>query len=368
MSRRNNKSKKKLTKKTRILLILVAVFLVIALAAVLVLNALSAPADRDNLKSKAIAIEMGTGSSVIADTLEKEGIIKSATMFKIFLRINLATNNLKSGYYALSPSMDAKELLKKLESGRDDGVIVTIQEGSRVYEIAQILDKAGIVKEKAFIKEVKKGNFDYKFMKYLPKQSEMPKGFYRLEGVLFPDTYSLIPGSKAHDVVNEMLYSFDKAFNEKHWAELEASGKSFMEMLTIASMVQEEAVYAKDQKLVAGVFYNRLDKNMPMGSTVTYLFGVGQRGREITNAEAASGNAYNTNNKVGLPPGPIGNPGITAINAALKPEKTDYLYFVVKKAGTFDLVYSKTFEEHQKAVNAYEKSFKNQKEYEDSFE
>lgn len=288
---------------------------------------------------------------IIIENLNKEGFIKNKLFAKIYVRRHKLDTHLRVGVYNLNTGMTPIEIFDKLLKGEidPDVVSITIPEGFNVKQIGDKLQEAGIISSReAFIKEAQEGQFNYNFVNSIPKNR-----LSRLEGYLFPDTYELKKGMKEHDVINKMLGRFEKVYREvegKKSSELKAS---IDEIITMASIVEREAKVKEERPVISGVFYNRLKTNMKLQSCATVQYVLGTQKENLTLKDIEINSPYNTYLHEGLPIGPICSPGKSSIEAALNPEKNEYIYFVAKGDGGH--YFAKTYNEFLK----YKASVKN---------
>jgi UPF0755 protein len=303
--------------------------------------------DSNNSENVTITIPMGSSTSQIAAILENNGIIGNINNFKLVSKITGNDGKYKAGIYAVSPSMNMIEIMEKLESGISVGKMVTIPEGYTIDQVADVLEKSGFIGGTSFYYELETGDFQQKFVEFLPK------GQNRLEGFLFPETYDIPENATAHDIINIMLNQFDKLYTDEYYARASEQGYSINDIITIASMIEREAAVNEDRPKVASVIYNRLKLNMPLQfcSTVQYILG-DQKAR-LSDEDTQIDSEYNTYINYGLPPGPICSPGIESIKAALYPATTEYLYFVVDPNGIKTHQFAKTYEEFLKYKKEY---------------
>ena len=298
-------------------------------------------------------IKSGEAAGTIADNLKQLNLIKDPTLFRMLLRVQGADTKLAAGTYELRQTMTPREIAAALQQGRTASVNVTIPEGWRAEEIAALLASRGLVDQAEFMKLVQSGEgFDYPF---LPPTSA---NGVRLEGYLFPDTYTFdVNKSGARVVIDRMLKNFgDKTGPDIGSAAAKSELGSLQKVLTLASIVEREAQLAEERPHIAGVYANRLGQGMKLDAdpTVQYAMGYDKtRGtwwRPLTVEDYRFDSPWNTYVNPGLPPGPIANAGLEAIKAALNPTPTQDLYFVARKDGSH--VFAKTFEEHVRNVNA----------------
>lgn len=268
-------------------------------------------------------VKPGWGSIVVISQLHKQGLIKSRTFFRLLLMLKGKSTKIKLGIYALNDGMSSGEIIDVITSGRTKLISITIPEG---YNNRQIGD---VFTEKGFFKSRKE------FLEYASDQKILQK--YKIaakttEGYLFPDTYSMPKGFSKSGVIEAMVKNFFKKVKDIEG--FPKSGKELQKLVILSSIVEREAQLKEERALIAGVFKNRLKANYPLEScaTIQYLFEKPRRRIYFRDLERPS--PYNTYIHKGLPPGPISNPGLHAIKAAFKPEKTDYRFFVVKGDGS----------------------------------
>ncbi|MFN8471418.1 MAG: endolytic transglycosylase MltG [Anaerolineae bacterium] len=298
-------------------------------------------------------VKSGEAAGTVADNLKQLGLVRDATLFRLLLRVQGTDTKLEAGTYNLRQTMTPREIAAALQQGRTSTVNVTIPEGWRAEEIAALLASRGLVDQTEFMKLVQTGEgFSYPF---LP-----PAGAngVRLEGYLFPDTYTFdVNKSGARVVIDRMLQNFgDKTGTDIGAAAAKSELGSLQKVLALASIVEREAQVADERPHIAGVYANRLKQGMKLDAdpTVQYALGfdkdLGTWWRPLTTDDYKFDSSWNTYVNPGLPPGPIANAGLDAIRAALNPTPTQDLYFVARKDGSH--VFAQTFEEHVRNVNA----------------
>ncbi len=298
-------------------------------------------------------IKSGEAAGVVADNLKQLNLIKDPTLFRLLLRVQGADTKLEAGTYELRQTMTAREIAAALQQGRTASLNVTIPEGWRAEEIAALLASRGLVDQGEFMKLVQTGEgFNYPF---LPPASATG---VRLEGYLFPDTYTFdVNKSGARVVIDRMLKNFgDKVGADIGTAAAKSDLGSLQNVLALASIVEREAQIADERPHIAGVYANRLKQGMKLDADPTVQYAMGfdkNRGtwwRPLTVDDYKFDSPWNTYVNAGLPPGPIANAGVDAIKAALNPTPTQDLYFVARKDGSH--VFAKTLEEHVRNINA----------------
>lgn len=297
-----------------------------------------------------VEVPDGMAAASLGNLLEKKDIIRFSHDFYIYSRIHGLSSKYQAGKYLLSPSMSMAEIAEILSSGKVNAVKLTVTEGSTKEAVGlSMVDKGFTEKDKLEeLFSISKYKDDYGFLKKLDS----------IEGYLTPNTYDVQAGEKADGVIKQMLDEHRNVFTEDIIALAKKLKSSEQEIMIIASIIEKECASEDDYRTVSGVIYNRLKKDMPlqMDSTVQYVLELdGQRKDEdqVTIQDTEIESPYNTYKYKGLPPGPICSPGKKAIEAAVKPEKTDYLYFVLsdKLDGTFK--YSSKYTEFEKDKQAY---------------
>ncbi len=297
-------------------------------------------------------IKPGETAATVAQQLAGLGLVKDAEAFRVLLRVQGIDTKLEAGSYELRRTMTAREIAGALQKGRPPSVTITIPEGWRAEEIAALVASQGLADSEEFMRLVKSGE-GFK-QSFLPQQGAASG----LEGYLFPDTYTFdTTDSDARKVINRLLDNFgSKVAPDVQQAAAASKLGSLQAVLALAAIVEREARIAEEQPLIAGVYSNRLNQGMKLDAdpTVQYAMGYDKERkswwRPLTQEDYKFQSPYNTYLNAGVPPGPIANPGLAAIKAALSPAPSDYLFFVAKKDGSH--VFAKTFEEHVRNVNA----------------
>lgn len=345
-------------KKIAIPCIIVAIFLVLGVGSFVFYSSNLKPVASQSEKVNFV-VESGEGMSTIVSKLKNEGLIRSEFVTKLYSKMN-GLNDVKAGNFVLDKHWSTQDILKALNNSllaKGDEVSITFREGIWAKDIAvELENKLGIKaqtlidlwNDDAYIKELMK---TYPF---LTKDVLNDQTRVKLEGYLFPETYTFSKDADAKKVTETFLDHFQTVY-DKHKKAIESSGKSVHDIMTLASIVQYEASSAKDMKMIAGVFYNRLDQGMTLGSSVTICYAMYDQLNDPEDCEVNThiDSPYNTYLHKGLPIGPIQNPGEDAIVAVLQPTKSDYLYFVADIYGDGSVHYSKTLEEQEANIDKY---------------
>ena len=310
-----------------------------------------------------VSIPQGSGVSAIAQKLKDAGVIRSTYLFRWYVGQKGAASKLQYGDFALSTGASYDDLIASLSTyAKAETVRVTIPEGTTAIAIAQKMEAAGLCSAEDFLKEANEGDFSkYTFWQYVPDDAAAPDRFMKCEGYLFPETYEFLKNDTVHNYVATFYAQFDAQITEEMYAELKAQDMTLPELITLASFVQEEAGNAQDSN-VAQVFRNRLAEGSPyprlQSNTSSYIQSdadnnylwnwVAPYCGGWDNIPENIASAYDTYHTAGLTPGPISNPGLAAIKAALHPEPDedakDAYFFVTDLKGNY--YYARTLTEH----------------------
>lgn len=300
------------------------------------------PAQPGDPKDRLFVVKQGTSSVQIANSLEKEGFIKNARALLLYTKLTGNANKLKAGQYFLNPALTVPQLIDKLVQGKVATQTFTILEGYHLRQIVQVLAEQEIATEEEFWKVAKEADFAFAFLKEIPQTVQAEK---RLEGYLFPDTYTIPRGMPVKEVIEVMLKRFAAVYQQLPPNE---TGLSTHEVVTLASIIEGEAMLDKERSVIASVFFNRLKigQRLEADSTVQYLFD--ERKKRVLFKDLEIKSPYNTYRNKGLPPGPIGSPGEASLRAVLEADDTGFYYFVARKDNSGEHVFSKTLAEHNR--------------------
>ncbi len=294
----------------------------------------------DSAESVEFEIASGSSTTGIANKLEKSGLIKSANVFKFKTKFNHLDGKYQAGTYILKPSMTMEEIMEALQNGRSPQVKFTIAEGLTLTQVGEKLAEQGIVASAADFYNALEDDYDYDF---LPENGfavgAISARGNRLEGYLYPETYMVDAGTDAHGVIDAMLSHFSKVYMEEFVGVEIPQGYNFHQIMTLASMVEEECGVDDERARISGVFWNRLKYGMRFESNVTIEYVLGH-------FDAKYDSPYNTYMYKGLPAGPICSPSAKSILAALQPEEHNYLYFCLKGDGSYRANFAETYEQH----------------------
>lgn len=299
-------------------------------------------------QNKIVLIPTRSTFSSVAQQLETEGLIKSKRTFYILAWLKDATTRIKAGEYELSPTQTPIEILDYLVQGKIRQYMVTIPEGYNLFQIDGLLANAKLISSDSFLNVAR----DKNILRTLGIKADSAEGY------VYPDTYQLTKDATAREMLRTFVNHFREVWNSEEFGRrTEEIGVQIHDIVTIASIVEKEAMRSRERPLIACVFWNRLKKNMPLQADPTVHYGIlvetKVKKRRLRWKDLRKRTPYNTYVNRGLPKGPISNPGKESIRATLYPSKKDYLFFVSRNNGTH--CFSRTLAEHNRAVNQYQR-------------
>jgi len=286
------------------------------------------PKGIDMVEEKLFSVEKGQGLFQIAENLEKEGLIKSKYFFVFYVFIQGKVKKLQAGEYELNSLMSIAEIAQKIISGDIVKEEITIIEGWSLKDIGFYFENRGMF-----------------------QAEELYDERADLEGYFFPDTYQIRRGATLEEIINKAVDNFNKKLTPELRNEIERQGKTIFEIVTMASLIKKEVRTKEDKELVSGILWKRLENNIPLqvDATITYI--TGKKTTKISIEETQIDSPYNTYKYLGLPIGPICNPGLESILAAMYPKSSEYWYYLSTPEG--ETIFSKTLEEHNIAKAKY---------------
>ena len=291
-----------------------------------------------------VHVKVGMTTADIADMLHEKQLVKNPKAFKFEARFKGLANKLQAGMYKIEGGMSNGAIVNEFANGRIELIDFIVPEGFNVVKTGRKLESLGLGSAEKFI-ELAKNYAPYDYM-----QTDNPHVIFKTEGFLYPATYKVPYGASEEEYLRILVRHFNEVM-EKNGV-LEAVKKRDLNMrdvVNMAAMVEMEAVYAEEQPRIAGVFLKRVEIGMPIQSDTTIQYILGAQKETITFKDTEIDNPYNTYQNYGLPPGPIGSPSLSAIQAVLEPEQTDYLYFVAQNDGHHR--FSRTYAEHLRAID-----------------
>ena len=310
------------------------------------------PADSKSTKEVIVEVKPGSSFRSFCKKLSDEGIVNHWWALDFMSQIKKSDTQIQAGEYLLSPSMTPRQIMAKLSKGDVHKRIVLIREGEDLWQVAEALEAADVVKASSFIKSATDPDL----------LTRMEFDGASLEGYLFPETYYFSGQQSVINVIWRFVDEFNKNWPEAYDARIEELGftmNTVNEVLTLASIIEKESGNFKEQPRISAVFHNRLRSGIKLESDPTLVYGLRDFGGTVLNKHKDRETPYNTYRNFGLPPGPICNPGKTAIEAALYPLETEELFFVADGHGGH--VFSKTLKEHNVAVRKYRNLIKERK-------
>lgn len=300
-----------------------------------------------------VTIQEGESAQEVSDKLEDEGVISSGLLFRVLVALQGYEDKLVAGDYEFEEGTPTLEVIERIRQGQTAPLVVTVREGVRAEEIAELMEEKEVISAEDFLEAIQQW-YEFSFLYTKPYWAN-------LEGYLFPDTYFFNRNMTAEEVVQQILQNFDQRFDEELRQEASVAGLSVHTVLTLASIVEREAQVAEERPIIAAVFLKRLRRGMALEAdpTVQYALGndpasvakYGYWKEELSQTDLEIDSPYNTYRNTGLPRGPICNPGLDSIQATIRPAETDYLYFVAKEDGSH--AFAETLEEHLRNIEQY---------------
>ena len=332
------------------LVVVILLMALIGLGGYFYISSALKPVDPENKEAIKVEIPRGSGISLISQTLEDNGVVKNAKVFKYYVKFK-NESGFQAGTYSLAPSMTLQEIIDIIKSGRvAETYRITIPEGRDLEQISEIIAEKTGKESKDVLAVLNKNEFIKEMMNTYPElltNEILAKDIrYPLEGYLYPATYSFYEEDPTiESIVSQMIKKSNDIFAK--YKEEMAKGKwTPHALLTMASLIEEEATEKVDRDKISAVFRNRIEKDMPLQTDPTVLYALGEHKDRVTYKDLEVDSPYNLYKHKGLTPGPIANAGETSIQAALNPADIDDLYFLATKSG--EVLFNKTLEEHNK--------------------
>lgn len=292
-------------------------------------------------------ISPGQAPKKIAEDLENTDIIRSAFWLRYYLKKENFSDKIIAGSFLLSPDMSIKEIVKKITSSQtlSQEKDIIIIEGWKAEQIGDYLETETLCKSEDWLSLINNYNQNFDFLKSKPASAN-------LEGYLFPDTYRIYENADCEDILLKMLNNFDRKLDEEITRDIQAQGKTIFEIIIMASIIEKEVRSVEDMRVVSGIFWDRIKYGQALESCASLAYILGENKTVYSQEDTQINSPYNTYRNRGLPPGPITNPGLNAIQAAIYPKYTDYNYFLTDLE-TGQTIWSKTFEEHKQNKQRY---------------
>lgn len=303
-----------------------------------------------NTKTGVVPVFVHKGDSLfnVVSELDNNGLIKNKHLIKLYIKNKNLDTNIKPGKYSIPNNVSINEFVEILNKGLSDNysIRVTIPEGCDIEGIANIIDESGIISKNEFIRSC----IEYKVPSFIKNKDDIK---YTLEGYLFPDTYEFEKGINGEKIIHVMLNRFQEILDQ---IEKEQNKKieNLQELITVASIIEKEARVEEDRDKIASVFFNRLNRGMMLQTDATVLYAIGEHRDKLYLKDLKVESPYNTYKVKGLPPGPICSPGKACIKAALNPENTDYIYYVLQDGKKH--YFTNNYKDFLKAKKMYKKN------------
>jgi len=302
------------------------------------------PANANDTTVRLIEIEPDRGFAEICAKLQAASVVRSCWSLGVLARIREIDTIIKAGEYELTPAMTPRQILEKMAKGDVFKRIVVVREGETIWNLGELVEKAGLVPRAEF-------NRTLVDKKLLAQAGILAETF---EGYLFPDTYQFSRPIKPQQIIWRMLERGEVGWKEEYTKRADELHLTRHEILTLASIIEKESGNVEEQPVVSSVFHNRLDQGMRLQSDPTVIYGIPDFNGNLTRENLQTPSPYNTYVNFGLPPGPIANPGESAIKAALYPAQTPFIFFVANGQGGH--VFATTLQEHNENVRKYQKA------------
>lgn len=324
----------------KIVYIILVFFVIILVSLIIFWRQIRTPLNPTG-ETEIFKVEKGNSAKAIAENLQNAGLIKNPFLFRLYVFLALSQYSLKPGEYELSSKMPIRDISDTLVLGGVNEVIITIPEGFNLKQIEDRLVETGLAKQNELM--------NYEFLKDAPPVlSDKPKSA-SLEGYLFPDTYRFFKDATLSDVISKIIDNLSNKLTPDLRAAIKNSSHSTYEILTMASLIEKEIPKDSDRPIVAGILWKRLKAGVPLQVDAALVYIAGRQ--ELYEADKKINSPYNTYLYRGLPKGPIANPGLSAIKAAIFPETSPYWYYLSGKDGA--TIFSKTLEEHNRHKAIY---------------
>ncbi len=321
---------------------------IVVVSGIFIFEKFNTPLDRSS-PVQIIDIPPGMAFTHVSHLLHQKKLIGPEWFFQILGRVQQVDRKIIPGEYELHAGMKLTEMLRTLVDGEVYEHSVTIPEGYNVVQIAEVLDHKGLADKQ----EILRLNQDAEFLETLHINAPT------LEGYMFPDTYRFARHLPPEFIVRTFVSRFHDMVTPELKSQAKTMGMTLKEVITLASVIEKETGLAKERALVSGVFHNRLRRNIRLQSDPTVIYALASFDGNIRKADLSVNSPYNTYKVRGLPPGPIANPGLAAIKAALYPTPSNFVYFVSRNDGSHK--FSATLAEHNKAVDKYQRRLRSKR-------
>ncbi len=326
--------------------------LIILILGIWVWSGVYLPKEPNSAETVVFSVKKGEGAKEISINLKEQNLIRYKSLFRVYVLIKGFSGGLKAGEYSFSYSMNIPQIVEKLVSGKVIEKKITIIEGWNLKDIGRYFENEGLFSSEDFFYKVTPTE-EYIFADFVEEfdfLKDKPAGA-TLEGYLFPDTYEIFSGDGIENIVRETLANFGKKLNQDLKEEITLQRKTIFEIVTMASLIEKEVKTKEDKEIVSGILWKRLENDIPLQVDATINYITGKNTTKIFTEETKIDSPYNTYKYKGLPFGPICNPGLESISAAIYPKDSQYWYYLSAPDGK--TIFSKTLKEHNIAKEKY---------------
>ncbi len=316
------------------------------------------PLDEDSAKEAEFLIKKGEGAKEISLNLKEKELIRWSSPFRLYVLLKGVGGELKAGRYLLSKSENVPEMVDKFFSGDVVKEEITVIEGWNLRDIGFYFENKGMFMAEEFFEKAGFPAVDYSRAADLPEPLAFDYELLRekpdrvgLEGFLFPDTYEIYPDASLEEIIQKMLDNFEKKISLELREEIGKEGKTVFDVVTMASLIEKEVQSLEDKKLVSGILWKRMENNVPLQVDATITYVTGKKSVNVSKKETEIDSPFNSYKYRGLPLGPICNPGLESIEAALYPKESSFWYYLSTPKG--ETVFSRSLLEHNRAKAEY---------------
>jgi len=307
------------------------------------------PVDANSEKRISVTIDAGSSLREIASLLHEKNLIRSQKAFEWYNRLHGTAGALQAGTFIVREDMPVADIVSVLQSGLAEEIILTIPEGYTVKDIDALLAEKGIITEGELVACAQ--TCDFSSFEFLPDSSDLAERGGAVEGYLYPDTYYVNTSEFVPKFfIERLMTTFRNKFLNPHQEDIETSGRTLHEIVTMASLIEEEAANNEERPMISGILWKRFDAGTGLGVDATVRYILDKPSDAITTADLNVNDPYNTRKFRGLPPGPIASPGLKSLEAALSPKESPYWYYLHGSDGV--IRYAETNEEHN--INKYQ--------------
>ncbi len=314
------------------------------------------PIDKDSTEEVEFFIKKGEGAKEISLKLKEQGLIRWSSPFRLYVLLKGISGELKAGRYLLLKSKNIPKIADKFFRGDVIKEKITIIEGWNLRNIGFYFENKGMFMAEEFFEKAGFPAVDYYQASDLPRPSSFNLGFWKtdrvgFEGFLFPDTYEIYPDASLKEIIEKMIDNFNEKLSLELREEIERQQKTIFDIVTMASLIEKEVRTLEDKKIVSGILWKRMENDVPLQVDATISYVTGKKSVKVSREETKIDSPFNTYKYRSLPLGPICNPGLESVKAALYPEESEFWYYLSTPEG--ETIFSKSLLEHNRAKAKY---------------